>query len=105
MQTIPDVADNSSVRQATAKLITAGFILTANGSLTGERDWVYGVKYNGRQLMLGERVPTGATLTLMVGNGTKETIQEDTINMDDEFINPETTTEPEKEPATEDSWF
>lgn len=105
MQTIPDVADNSSVRQATAKLISAGFILTANESVTGERDWVYGVKYNGRQLMLGEKVPTGATLTLMVGNGTKETIQEDTINMDDEFSNPEATTEPGKEPATEDSWF
>jgi len=105
MQTIPDVADNSSVRQATAKLISAGFQLTANESVTGERDWVYGIKYNGRQLMLGEKVPTGATLTLMVGNGIKEVIQEDSVNIEEGDINTETTTEPEAEPATGDSWF
>ena len=105
MQTIPDVADNSSVRQATAKLISAGFQLTANQSVTGERDWVYGIKYNGRQLMLGEKVPTGATLTLMVGNGTKEVIAEDSIKIEEEDINSETTKEPETEPATGDSWF
>jgi len=105
MQTIPDVADNSSVRQATAKLISAGFILTDNESVAGERDWVYGVKYQGRQLMLGEKVPTGATLTLMVGNGMKEVIEEDSLNIEDNS-NSETTTEPKNaEPDAGDSWF
>lgn len=102
MQTIPDVADNSSVRQATAKLISAGFQLTANESIPGQLDWVYGIKYNGRQLMLGEKVPTGATLTLVVGNGTKEVIKEDSVSVDGD--NSETT-EPEAEPAAGDSWF
>ena len=102
MQTIPDVADNSSVRQATAKLISAGFLLTANESIPGQLDWVYGIKYNGRQLMLGEKVPTGATLTLVVGNGTKEVIKEDSVSVEDD--NSETT-EPEAEPAAGDSWF
>jgi len=104
MQTIPDVADNSSVRQATAKLISAGFQLTANESIPGQLDWVYGIKYNGRQLMLGEKVPTGATLTLVVGNGAKEVTEEDSISVEDNS-NSETTTEPEKEPASGDSWF
>ena len=105
MQTIPDVADNSSVRQATAKLISAGFILTDNESVSGERDWVYGVKYQGRQLMLGEKVPTGATLTLMVGNGMKEVIEEDSLDIEDNS-NSETTTEPKNaEPDAGDSWF
>lgn len=102
MQTIPDVADNSSVRQATAKLISAGFLLTANESIPGQLDWVYGIKYNGRQLMLGEKVPTGATLTLVVGNGTKEVIKEDSVSVEGD--NSETT-EPEAEPAAGDSWF
>lgn len=104
MQTIPDVADNSSVRQATAKLISAGFILTPNESVTGELDWVYGVKYKGRQLMIGERVPTGATLTLMVGNGQKEVIEEDSLMMD-ENGEEGTTTETKDQPAAEESWF
>jgi beta-lactam-binding protein with PASTA domain len=102
MQTIPDVADNSSVRQATAKLISAGFQLTANESIPGQLDWVYGIKYNGRQLMLGEKVPTGATLTLVVGNGTKEVIKEDSVSVDGDNTE---TTEPEGEPAAGDSWF
>lgn len=102
MQTIPDVADNSSVRQATAKLISAGFQLTANESIPGQLDWVYGIKYNGRQLMLGEKVPTGATLTLVVGNGTKEVIKEDSVSVDGDNTE---TTEPEAEPAAGDSWF
>jgi eukaryotic-like serine/threonine-protein kinase len=102
MQTIPDVADNSSVRQATAKLISAGFLLTANESIPGQLDWVYGIKYNGRQLMLGEKVPTGATLTLVVGNGTKEVIKEDSVSVEGDNTE---TTEPEAEPAAGDSWF
>ncbi|BEH00304.1 PASTA domain-containing protein [Bacteroides sedimenti] len=104
MQTIPDVADNSSVRQATAKLISAGFVLAPNELVTGELDWVYGVKYKGRQLMIGERVPTGATLTLMVGNGQKEVIQEDSLLMN-ENGEEGTSNKTEDQPAAEESWF
>ena len=42
---VPDVADNSSVRQAQAKLMAAGFKLTENRMVSGEKDWVYGVIY------------------------------------------------------------
>lgn len=69
LRVVPDVADNSSVRQAQAKLLAAGFKLTDNQRVTGEKDWVYGVKYQGRELRIGDKAPIGATLTLMVGDG------------------------------------
>lgn len=69
LQTVPDVADNSSLRQAEARILASGFKLAEIQHVTGEKDWVYGVKYKGRQLTAGEKIPTGAVLTLMVGNG------------------------------------
>lgn len=69
LRVVPDVADNSSVRQAQAKLLAAGFKLTDNQMVTGEKDWVYGIKYQGRELHTGDKAPIGATLTLMVGDG------------------------------------
>ncbi len=69
---VPDVADNSSLRQAEARLLAAGFKLAAIDTVRGEKDWVYGVKYNGRLLQYDEQVPTGAALVLVVGNGDGE---------------------------------
>lgn len=66
---IPDVADNSSFRQAEARLMAAGFRLDSVEYVSGEKDWVYGVKYGGRLLLQGEKVPDGAMLQLMVGAG------------------------------------
>ena len=62
---VPDVADNSSLRQAEARILASGFKLAEIQYIPGEKDWVYGVKYKGRQLSIGEKVPTGAVLTLM----------------------------------------
>lgn len=67
--TIPDVADNSSLRQATALMEANGFLLTANESVSGQKDWIYAVKYQGKVLKKGAKVPTGATLTLVAGDG------------------------------------
>ncbi|MSH98959.1 PASTA domain-containing protein, partial [Escherichia coli] len=61
LRLVPDVADNSSVRQAQAKILAAGFKLSENELISGEKDWVYGVKYKGRQLNMGDKVPVGAT--------------------------------------------
>lgn len=66
---VPDVADNSSVREAEARLLAAGFKLTPNESVSGERGWVYGVRMGGKTLSRDARVPIGATLTLVIGNG------------------------------------
>ena len=80
LSVVPDVADNSSVRQAQAKLIAAGFKLTENRMVSGEKDWVYGVIYLGRQLQIGDKAPIGATLTLMVGDGVQSTAT-DSVDM------------------------
>lgn len=102
LRAVPDVADNSSLRQAQAKLLNAGFQLSEIQLMHGEKDWVYGVKYDGRQLEVGEMVPLGATLTLMVGNGAG-----DSLEIDSMLINTETG-EPVASEAVntqDDSWF
>ncbi|MCD8262401.1 MAG: PASTA domain-containing protein [Bacteroides sp.] len=103
--TVPDVADNSSVRQAQAKLLAAGFRLTENEFITGEKDWVYGVKYNGRQLSINEKVPTGATLTLLVGDGIPEPEEIDSLYDNSEEVYHREEIQPVEGAATEDPWF
>ena len=61
---LPDVADNSSLREAEARLLAAGFKLMPNDTVPGEKDWVYGVKMGGRVLGQQEKVPQGAYLTI-----------------------------------------
>ncbi|MFV0589316.1 PASTA domain-containing protein [Bacteroides reticulotermitis] len=101
LRPIPDVADNSSVRQAQAKILAAGFKLGEMQTVSGEKDWVYGVKYQGRQLMAGDKVPLGASLTLMIGNGTTEFLEEDSVDTSATNEKPVAS-----ETATEDnSWF
>lgn len=73
---VPDVMDNSSLRQAEAKLRALGFKLTDPEYISGEKDWVYSVKYRGRTLKAGEKIPHEAVVTLCVGNG-NETMPED----------------------------
>ena len=48
--------------------------------VSGEKDWVYGVIYQGRQLQIGDKAPIGATLTLMVGDGVQSTAT-DSVDM------------------------
>ena len=98
---VPDVADNSSLRQAEARLLAAGFKISPIEEVDGEKDWVYGVKYNGQRLMLGERVPVNSTLSLMVGSGLQAT---DSLSVEGKEI--EDSQKQEKKSATsEDSWF
>ena len=68
--TIPDIADNSSVREAGARLKAMGFRLMPPELITGEKDWVYGIKARGRRVSMGDRVPIDVPLTLIVGSGT-----------------------------------
>lgn len=104
LMTVPDVADNSSLRQAQAKLTASGFKLAEEEYITGEKEWVYGVKYNGRILELGEKVPIGAVLTLLVGNGAKDmgadSISVDTIGNIDIPIPAAS-----EDAVVDDSWF
>ena len=47
---LPDVIDNSSLRDAQSKLLAMGFLLGDPEYIPGEREWVYGIKCQGKQL-------------------------------------------------------
>ena len=96
------MADNSSLRQAQAKLLNAGFKLNQVQLVNGEKDWVYGVKYQGRQLAAGEKIPVGSSLTLMVGNGSGDTSEEDSADVSVDMDQPVTS---ESSSTQDDSWF
>ena len=93
--TIPDIIDNSSFRQAEARLRALGFKLTEPEYIEGEKDWIYGVKYNGKELTSGEKVPREAVLTLCVGDDKSEG---DSIQTDSLRLNAE-------KPIVDESWF
>ena len=99
MVKIPDIIDNSSARQAAAKLKAMGFRLTDPEFVPGEQDWVYGIKYVGRQLYSGEQVPREALLTLCIG----DTHVRDSLNMDS--LNIQLDLPEEEKPKVDDSWF
>ena len=50
---IPDVIDNSSFREAEAKLTAIGFKLQPPQQVEGEKDWVYGILCRGRRVSTG----------------------------------------------------
>ncbi len=66
---LPDVVENSSFREAVAKLKALGFTLTSPEYIDGERDWVYSVKCDGRNISAGTKVNIKDPVTLVVGNG------------------------------------
>jgi len=73
---IPDIVDNTSVREAEAKLMAMGFRLTQPQLVVGEKDWVYGILCRGRRVSNGDRIPIDYPLTLMVGQGTYDDSEE-----------------------------
>lgn len=102
LRTIPDVAGNSSVRQAHARLIAAGFKLSKDESVSGQKYWVYDVKYDGDIVEAHTKVPIGATLTLLVGDGT-EIINDSIQNKLDSLKRLDSLSFKDK--ASENSWF
>lgn len=67
--TLPDVIDNSSLREAMAKLTAMGFKLAPPQYVPGEKDWVYGITVGGRHVVAGDRIPVDAQLVIQAGNG------------------------------------
>lgn len=108
LQDVPDVVDNSSLRQAEAKLLASGFRVLEPEMISGEKDWVYGVKYNGHVLGLGEKVPAGSSLTLQVGSG--DSLESDSLQVEGAVSAPvqdaavQQQVEKKNQPAGE-SWF
>ena len=101
MVKLPDLIDNSSLRQAEAKLKAMGFKLTEPEYVSGEQDWIYGIKYRGRSLASGDKVPHEAMLTLCVGN----TAIRDSLAMDSTLINMDMNSSADSEAEVDDSWF
>ena len=93
--TIPDIIDNSSFRQAEARLRSLGFKLTEPEYMEGEKGWIYGVKYNGKELVSGERIPRESVLTLCVGD---DQLKGDSIQTDSLSIKTD-------KPVVDESWF
>lgn len=84
---IPDVIDNSSYREAEAKLMALGFKLLPPKRILGEKDWVYGIMSRGRQLNTGDHVSIDVPLTLVIGNGRYG--EDEDIDFGDDFMYPE----------------
>jgi beta-lactam-binding protein with PASTA domain len=80
---IPDVVDNSSYREAEAKLTALGFKLMPPEEVPGEKDWVYGILCKGRRVAAGDHISIDNPLTLLIGSGTYDSDE------DIDYIEPE----------------
>lgn len=91
---MPDLADNSSRREAIARLQAIGWKVSHTEYIPGEPDWVYEVKANGRTIQKGEWIEKGTQLTLVVGNGsanlTSDSLSSDSGMLIDPYDNPYT---------------
>ena len=101
MVAIPDIIDNSSLREAESKLRSLGFTLLSPKYVEGEKDWIYGIICRGKNLSTGEKVATDVPIALVVGSGAYEDDEQldfvgadggDTPGSQDDF---EIVTEPE----------
>ena len=95
---IPDIIDNSSYRQAEARLRALGFKLTAPEIISGEKDWVYAVKYLEKELTNGEKIPRESVLTLIIGN---DEMKANSLSTDSLIIG----TPKGENPVIDESWF
>lgn len=81
---IPDLVDNSSYREAEAKLMAIGFKLLPPKQVAGEKDWVYGILSRGVRVSAGDMVSIETPLTLMIGSG-----EYDSDDVDLDYVEPE----------------
>lgn len=82
---LPDLVDNSSMREAEAKLTGMGFRLLDPQYVPGEKDWVYGIVCRGRRVNKGDRISIETPLTLLVGSGMYDEEDEDISYTDPEY--------------------
>ena len=81
--TLPDVIDNSSLREAMAKLTAMGFKLGKPKYIPGEKDWVYGILVHGKNVTTGNKISIEDSLVIVVGNGSRDTTE------DVDYVDPE----------------
>jgi beta-lactam-binding protein with PASTA domain len=78
MVSLPSVTDNCSLREAEARLKASGFVVSGVLYQDGEKDWVYSVLCDGKELYNGENIARGSSLVLVVGNG-NDPIREESV--------------------------
>ena len=66
---IPDLVDNCGYREAIARLQALDLRVLPPKLIDGEKDWVYGVKLDGRDLHTGDMVARESQIVLVIGNG------------------------------------
>lgn len=78
---LPEIANNSSLREARMRLEVLGFKLTPVKRIQGNLDWVYRIEAAGREVQAGERLNVNIPLTLVVGDGktTQEAHKNDSL--------------------------
>lgn len=74
---IPDIVDNCSYREAIARLQALDLRVLQPKLIDGEKDWVYGVKLDGRDLHSGDMVARESQLVLVIGNGSWNDVGDD----------------------------
>lgn len=79
---LPSVMDNCSLREAEARLKASGFVVSGVLYQDGEKDWVYSVICDGKELYNGENIARGSNLVLVVGNGNRPVRKESVIDED-----------------------
>ena len=83
---IPDLANNTSVREAEARLQTLGFVHIKHEYIDGDPDWLYAIKVKGKEVYKNQRVPIDCPITLVVGRGGSiEEESEDSVFLEDFF--------------------
>ncbi len=81
---MPDLANNSSRREAEAQLKAIGFRLTENKEMENEpKDLVLGIMQGDKEIHAGDKVSKAYPLTLVVGAGEKDN---DTIIVDTTLV-------------------
>ncbi len=89
--TLPDIADNCSLREAKMRLEILGFRLTPIRRIRGDLDWVYAVEARGKEVRKGDKLNVNIPLTLVVGDGTEAEVFNGNDSLDRLYFSRDTT--------------
>lgn len=89
--TLPDIADNCSLREAKMRLEILGFRLTPIRRIRGDLDWVYAVEVRGKEVRKGDKLNVNIPLTLVVGDGTEDEVFNGNDSLDRLYFSRDTT--------------
>lgn len=89
--TLPDIADNCSLREAKMRLEILGFRLTPIRRIRGDLDWVYAVEARGKEVRKGDKLNVNIALTLVVGDGAEDEVFNGNDSLDRLYFSRDTT--------------